>query len=130
MNNGTDQQMEQLKQVIRNVLAEFSGNDERFREVREIFEIKPGEQRVLDALNWLEHVTGRDAFAPQLVAYFARQQAEHQSYQTVRRDLRRKGFLQNTYAGWMQLTASGRAHSKTEMHVTPKKVKVEQHEPA
>lgn len=112
--------LEDLKAVIRDVVKEFVSDDEKPAQVRERDKVTGPEQRVLDTLNWLEHVTARAAFKPDIVAYFARQQTEAPSFKNARRDLRRKGFVDNTYAGWMQLTEAGRALSKTEMYVNRK----------
>lgn len=112
--------LDKLKEVIREVMREFTGSDEKAAQVRERDEITYPEQRILDTVNWLEHCTGKKAFKPDIVAYFARHQVEQPAFKNARNSLRRKGLIEHTYAGWMQLTAAGRPLSKTVMYVNRK----------
>jgi hypothetical protein len=124
MSADNEQMTQTMQDQIRKVLAEMLQEElaERLppRAVLEVQKPTGPEQRILDALYWLEQTTSKEAFPPSLVAFFSRHQQETPSFLACRRELRKNRWTEHTYAGYMQLTERGRKLATPQMAIPRK----------
>ena len=107
--------MEEIKRIIRQVIVEINDELPQPKQGMRVAEIQPPtekEQRVMDSMMWLMDTTGKEAFMPNIVAYFSRFQQDAPAFIEVKKSLRRQKYIELVYGGHMRLTEAGKSMSR------------------